>query len=339
VPDPEPSVVASEPSIAAPEPSIVASEYSIAAFEPSIVASEQSIAALEPSIVASESSIAAFEPSIVASDPSVAAPETSVAAYTPSDAVRSASYYALLADDEKVLYTSLYKAAAQREASVKFAGELDDTKIKRVIKSLAFDHPELAWLINGFVSDTTAKDGQVGETEVFFKYNDLVGSADQVTQELEAAAAKILTEAKKYSTIEERERYVHDILNRSVTYMHGIYDQNAYGALVGQQAVCVGISSAFKYLLDRLDIPNYIVFGKMDINGTPENHAWNLVVIDGRCYNVDVTSDNINITRGNQTRNEVDHRLFNKSDSDFRSRGYVRESEYSENAVKLPECW
>ena len=307
--------------------------------EPSIVASEPSIVASEPSIVASEQSIAAFEPSIVASEQSIAAPETSVAAYTPSDAVRSASYYALLADDEKVLYTSLYKAAAQREASVKFAGDIDDTKIMRVIKSLAFDHPELAWLINGFASDTTAKDGQVGETEVFFKYNDLVGSADQVTQELEAAAAKILAEAKKYSTIEERERYIHDILNRSVTYMHGVYDQNAYGALVGQQAVCVGISSAFKYLLDRLDIPNYIVFGKMDINGTPENHAWNLVVIDGRCYNVDVTSDNINITRGNQTRNEVDHRLFNKSDSDFRSRGYVRESEYSENAVKLPECW
>ena len=271
------------------------------------------------------------EPSVVSNVPKAAASE-------PSNAVSSATYYALLTDEENVLYTMFYKAASQRQASVKLAGDIDNTNVSRVLKSIIYDHPELIWITNGFSKEMTYSHDQVKETEVFFKYNDLAESADQAIQELERAAAKILAEAEQYNTIEEREKYVHDVLNRSVTYMHSTYDQTAYGALVSQQSVCAGISRAFKYLLDRLDIPSYVVSGQLYVDGTPGNHAWNLVVINGRCYNVDVTSDEVTVRQGNQKYTKVDDRLFNKSDSEFQSRGYVRESEYSDKAVKLPEC-
>ena len=41
---------------------------------------------------------------------------------------------------------------------------------------------------------------------------------------------------------------------------------------------------------------------------------------------------------GNSQYVRVDYRLFNKSDAEFRKLGYVRESEYSSTAMKLPTC-
>ncbi|MCM1308068.1 MAG: hypothetical protein NC223_05660 [Butyrivibrio sp.] len=61
---------------------------------------------------------------------------------------------------------------------------------------------------------------------------------------------------------------------------------SAYGALVSGSAVCEGYAKAYKLLLDKMNIPNYIV-----INST---HAWNVVLYDGEWYFVDVTNGDFN---------------------------------------------
>lgn len=59
-----------------------------------------------------------------------------------------------------------------------------------------------------------------------------------------------------------------------------------YGALVEGYAVCGGYSNAYKILglmagLDVRYVPGY--------TSARENHAWNLVKIDGKFYHTDVT--------------------------------------------------
>lgn len=61
---------------------------------------------------------------------------------------------------------------------------------------------------------------------------------------------------------------------------------SAYGALVSGRAVCEGYAKAYKLLLDKIGIPNYIV-----INST---HAWNVVQYNGEWYFVDVTNGDFN---------------------------------------------
>lgn len=61
---------------------------------------------------------------------------------------------------------------------------------------------------------------------------------------------------------------------------------SAYGALVSGKAVCEGYAKAYKLLLDKMGIANYIV-----INST---HAWNVVSCDGSWYFVDVTNGDFN---------------------------------------------
>lgn len=86
----------------------------------------------------------------------------------------------------------------------------------------------------------------------------------------------------------ERELAIHDWLVENVTYDDEADDcQDAYGALIGGRAHCMGYSDAFYLLgtLAGLDV-NYIsgyAYGG--------GHAWNTVRLDGRSYFVDVTWD------------------------------------------------
>ena len=62
---------------------------------------------------------------------------------------------------------------------------------------------------------------------------------------------------------------------------------NAYNALVEGCCVCQGYSLAYKYLIDKLnkDFNCEIITSKVN------NHAWNMVTLDGKKYYVDVTWD------------------------------------------------
>ncbi|MCM1089641.1 MAG: InlB B-repeat-containing protein [Butyrivibrio sp.] len=60
---------------------------------------------------------------------------------------------------------------------------------------------------------------------------------------------------------------------------------SAYGALVNGTAVCQGYALAYKYLLQEVGIPCYMV------SSEAMNHAWNMVELGGELYHVDVTWD------------------------------------------------
>ena len=64
------------------------------------------------------------------------------------------------------------------------------------------------------------------------------------------------------------------------------FDRTAYGTFVSGRTVCTGYSYAVKALCDELDIPCWVVFGKLY---SGEDHAWNAVYIDGETRYIDVT--------------------------------------------------
>lgn len=75
-----------------------------------------------------------------------------------------------------------------------------------------------------------------------------------------------------------------------VNFANHIYDtpdnDNAYGVLVKKRAVCEGFSVAYKYLLRLAGIEAYLV------RSDEISHMWNVVILDGEAYHVDVTFDN-----------------------------------------------
>ena len=65
------------------------------------------------------------------------------------------------------------------------------------------------------------------------------------------------------------------------------YANNIYGAFFGGESECVGMSGAFKALLDAQGIPNFIATGALE--GSRYGHAWNVVYYEGAWYVCDLT--------------------------------------------------
>lgn len=101
----------------------------------------------------------------------------------------------------------------------------------------------------------------------------------------------------------ERELYIHDYLAETVTYTTETYvkDQSeytAYGAVVEHRSVCMGIAIAARMLLNGVGVDCGCLYN--------DEHMWNVVRIDGKCYNLDITWD---IREGPSS-----HVYFNMSD-------------------------
>ena len=64
---------------------------------------------------------------------------------------------------------------------------------------------------------------------------------------------------------------------------------NPYGVFVNQRAICKGYTSTFQLFMDMLNIECITVNGLA--NADKEEHAWNMVRLDGEWYCVDVTWD------------------------------------------------
>lgn len=122
----------------------------------------------------------------------------------------------------------------------------------------------------------------------------------------------------------QRVRAIHDWLVKNVNYDYGIannidnYTGNeaafmAEGALVNKLAVCEGYSEAFLLLCWTAGIESRLIEGTG--NGGP--HEWNIVKVDGKWYQIDVTFDDptingvVDTTGGNMS---YDYFLITTSD-------------------------
>ncbi|MCL2249783.1 MAG: hypothetical protein FWC13_10995 [Oscillospiraceae bacterium] len=93
----------------------------------------------------------------------------------------------------------------------------------------------------------------------------------------------------------EKVQIVHDYCLEHFSYDHGAgeHAHSILGPILHRTAVCEGIAKFLKLALDYLDVKNLIVTGKAKdpAGGKSENHAWNIVKLDGKTYHVDVTFD------------------------------------------------
>ncbi len=107
----------------------------------------------------------------------------------------------------------------------------------------------------------------------------------------------IVDEISEEMTDYEKELAIHDYLVTNCEYDeglltvlggHGENAENPYGALIEGKAICSGYTTTFQMFMDMLEIPcKSIKAGDAD----NEEHAWNMVEIEGEWYYVDVTWD------------------------------------------------
>lgn len=226
-------------------------------------------------------------------------------------------YYAMLEADMQQLYSQIYANAMERMASFTPVVAVDVDRLKNVFEAVYNDHPELFWMETGY-SCKYLRNGAC--VEITLKFNDLVNDLDTARTDFNQQVERIMAGVAAQGSDLEKERYLHDLLLSYVEYdVAADRNQSAYSALVEGRSVCAGYARAFQYLMQQAGIPCYYCTGFAG-----QDHAWNIVKLDGGYYNVDVTWDDTESPTYN---------FFNKTDQELAAT-HIRTG----LSVYLPAC-
>lgn len=226
-------------------------------------------------------------------------------------------YYGMLNEEQKAMYRQIYANALERRQSFKPAITFQNSELKKVFEAVYNDHPELFWLETEY-SCKYLQNGQC--LEITLKYNKTAENYQEAKQKFEARAQEIIAQTQQFSQMDDKEKVVHDELVESVSYQADAeMGQSAYSALVNGESVCAGYARAFQYIMQQLGVPSYYCTGK-----SGEEHAWNIIKLGGKYYNVDVTWDDTDPST---------YDYYNKTDSEYAAT-HVRTG----LSVKLPAC-
>jgi hypothetical protein len=197
----------------------------------------------------------------------------------------SCPYRALLSIKEQGVYNQIYANARDMNGTFKLVCSLSVDELSETYAAVICDHPELFWLDNGYQYgyNSNAKNTAI---QLTLKYNNLKSSIKAAQRSFDSAAESICSGAAKYDTAAEKEKYVFEALTGKIRYNDGAnYNQTSYSGLVCGSTVCAGYARSFQYVLNKLGIPCYYIYGTA--NG--EYHAWNIVQLEGQWYNADLT--------------------------------------------------
>ena len=115
--------------------------------------------------------------------------------------------------------------------------------------------------------------------------------------EMDAAVAALLADLAPAGTDYQKVKTVYDWICDNVSYDHKNLNDNtyklkhtAYAALINETAVCQGYALLLYRLALEMDIDCRLIPGDSDGDGK-DDHAWNVICLDGLYYNVDATWD------------------------------------------------
>ena len=160
----------------------------------------------------------------------------------------------------------------------------------------------------------------------------------QRDQEILAVCQEALAQTEGLSP-PEAERVLHDWMlawghydtNRLANlpdYEENPDNENPYGFLIGRVGICRGYTATFQLLMDLAGIPCISVEGTA--NTGREEHAWNLVQLEGEWYAVDVTWNDP--TTINPVQEYQAHRYYNVT------RDFLRDTYHYWDETSVPEA-
>ena len=151
------------------------------------------------------------------------------------------------------------------------------------------------------------------------KPNTVIGKVNQLAAQCRNAA----------STDYARAKWFHDWLCANAYYVNeDSISYMAEGVLLRGRGVCQSYAIAYQLLLDRVGIPNIMVWGDDTDTWDDVSHAWNLVKIGPVWYHVDVTWDD-----GSGLYGGYSYNYFLKSDSTM-----WRDHRWPHYEDKYPAC-
>lgn len=145
-------------------------------------------------------------------------------------------------------------------------------------------------------------------------------------KEVDKKIASILKSLNlKGKTDYQKVKAIHNYIINNTSYDKTLKKHSAYNVLVNKSAVCEGYSLAAYRLFQDAGIQNRIITGTAD--GGP--HSWNIVKVNGKWYNIDLTWDDPITSSG---KSVLRYDYFLKNSKEFKK--HTRDAEYNTATFK-----
>ncbi len=235
--------------------------------------------------------------------------------------------FAVALTDEEITSEETKKDAIYSKIYEKCGEVYNNVHLKLFSKT-----PELFYLTNGYAwfysySENNDKEFFVTVKYCMLLYKDMNGienpySSEEGFAQVKSMYAELVSELDRIAdeirfdgmTDFDKLLLAHDYIASHCAYynVEDYYGDNlsysAYGVIINQKAVCQGYSFAYEAILSRLGFDDVLFVVSDSLN-----HVWNLVKLDGKWYNIDVTWDDpmqINYDMNNPDMQLIRHNFF-----------------------------
>lgn len=204
----------------------------------------------------------------------------------------------------------------ETKINIKYNGKVSIEELRAIIQDIYNDGSYIGGTITS-ITPGIAKGQDTTEVKLSVKYRNTIEQEEFIDKEVNKIVKSII---KPKMSEFEKVKAVHDYVVNNTVYSNNTKDSahSAYTVFKEGKAVCQGYALATYRLLDAIGIENYYIVGQSLNNGSSGNnwgsHAWNIVKIDGRYYNLDVTKDDPVVSDGNGI---LSYKYFLLSDTKF----------------------
>lgn len=245
----------------------------------------------------------------------------------------SSFYYSRLSDADKLTYDTILEAVLACKKATLPAESVDS--LERVFSCVMNDHPEIFY-IYGY---SCTKEYLGDDLQRVYLEGTKNMEPDEIERRKEAIEKKtdaILAEMSDITDPYEILKYIYRYIIDHTEYdLHSVDNQNICSVLLNGSSVCQGYAKTFQYLLQKKGIQTALIQGTVTGGG---NHAWNMVLLNGEYYYVDVTWGDASYKRSGDNQVIQEKKLTINYDYMCVTTAEICKTHQIEPIVKLPVC-
>ena len=246
--------------------------------------------------------------------------------------VESVSYdryaYQHISTEAQETYDQIYNCIINFDDAVTLVTN-DENVLNAAYEAMTADYGDLFW-ISGYQYNTYTSGDEVVRLEFLPKYTMSEDQKNVYQASVEQISNQWLSGISQSASDYEKAKYVFETLIENVDYdVNSQENQNILSVFLYNKTVCQGYADAAWYLLDKLGINSVVITG----TANNENHAWNLVYLDGAYYYMDVTWGNSKyLNQNNDTTKRVNYAYMALTTEE------ISQSHTITSSFEVPEC-
>lgn len=199
-------------------------------------------------------------------------------------------YQDQLSDKENKMYVNVATNLLKENNSIAIDPTLTKNQIEKVNDALFKDLPQLFYVEQSYSYKWNERpDGTVISSTILYTFKDYKDGVHNTRAKVHNTVTEFIDILENLDTDAQKVTAIYKYFALSRNYDISLKDdQSCYSVLINKKGVCASFARTFQYIMIYSGIECIYVTGSL--KGV--SHAWNMVKINDKWYNVDITNGN-----------------------------------------------